>query len=87
MLRSASAWMRSMMSGRPFAGEQVGKALLRPQVVLDRHLAADRVTAVTSPRSASNTGKSPLSRARRARLDGVWLAAPQPSGQGTRMCR
>ena len=37
--------------------------------------------------SASNTGNRPVSRARRARRRVSWLAAPQPSGQGTSTCR
>ena len=41
MLRSARAWMRAMTSVRGARAEQVRVAPLRPQVLLDRHLAAD----------------------------------------------
>ena len=44
-------------------------------------------TAVTSPYSASKTGKSPVSWASRATRIVSLGAEPQPRGQGTRMWR
>ena len=43
--------------------------------------------AVTTPCSASNTGNSPHSTASRANRIVSWEAEPQPSGQGTWICR
>ncbi len=42
MLRSALAWMRATTSGRGCSPNRCAKRRLRPQVVLDRHLPADR---------------------------------------------
>jgi hypothetical protein len=65
----------------------VGKTLLRPQVLVHRHAAADLGDrgdlAVFGLEHREDAG---LARQPRQRMVS-WLAAPQPSGQGTRMCR
>ena len=87
MLRSAEAWMPRDDVGPLLGAEQVRVAGLEPQVVGDGTWWRIGVELTTSPFSASKTGNRPVSVASRATLIVSAGELPQPSGQGTRMCR